>query len=126
SGCVPVPPLRVGPCSLSLPSGSGRVPYPSPPGRAVFLIPPLRVGPCFLSLPSGSGLATSPATLGTVDKSKTRSTPLIPNFKQSELQVSATQQAEDVPETAATGVKLTDAAADKVKALIEQEGEEGL
>jgi len=40
--------------------------------------------------------------------------------------VSATQQADDVQETAATGVKLTDAAADKVKALIEQEGEEGL
>lgn len=40
--------------------------------------------------------------------------------------MSATQQAEDVTETAATGVKLTDAAADKVKALIEQEGEEGL
>lgn len=40
--------------------------------------------------------------------------------------MSATQQAEDVKETAATGVKLTDAAAAKVKALIEQEGEEGL
>lgn len=40
--------------------------------------------------------------------------------------MSATQQAEDVKETTATGVKLTDAAAAKVKALIEQEGEEGL
>ncbi|WP_026931092.1 iron-sulfur cluster insertion protein ErpA [Glycomyces tenuis] len=40
--------------------------------------------------------------------------------------MSATQQAEDVKETATTGVKLTDAAAAKVKALIEQEGEEGL
>ncbi|MCH7230740.1 iron-sulfur cluster insertion protein ErpA [Glycomyces sp. L485] len=40
--------------------------------------------------------------------------------------MSATQQAEDVKETTATGVKLTDAAASKVKALIEQEGEEGL
>ncbi|WP_026922284.1 iron-sulfur cluster insertion protein ErpA [Glycomyces arizonensis] len=40
--------------------------------------------------------------------------------------MSATQQAEDVKETAATGVKLTDAAAIKVKTLIEQEGEEGL
>ncbi|HEU5127599.1 MAG TPA: iron-sulfur cluster insertion protein ErpA [Glycomyces sp.] len=40
--------------------------------------------------------------------------------------MSATQQADDVQETAATGVKLTDAAAVKVKTLIEQEGEEGL
>ncbi|WP_199034984.1 iron-sulfur cluster insertion protein ErpA [Glycomyces salinus] len=39
--------------------------------------------------------------------------------------MSATQQAEEVKDTA-TGVVLTDTAADKVKALIEQEGEEGL
>ncbi|WP_100446954.1 iron-sulfur cluster insertion protein ErpA [Glycomyces xiaoerkulensis] len=40
--------------------------------------------------------------------------------------MSATQQAEEAKDTAATGVVLTDAAAEKVKALIEQEGEEGL
>lgn len=41
--------------------------------------------------------------------------------------MSATQQTEDVKDNAkAVGVVLTDAAATKVKALIEQEGEEGL
>jgi iron-sulfur cluster assembly accessory protein len=41
--------------------------------------------------------------------------------------VSATQQADEVKDTATkVGVVLTDAAATKVKALIEQEGEEGL
>ncbi|GAB3226029.1 iron-sulfur cluster assembly accessory protein [Glycomyces halotolerans] len=40
--------------------------------------------------------------------------------------MSATQQAEEVKDNATTGVVLTDAAASKVKALIEQEGEEGL
>ncbi|THV42596.1 iron-sulfur cluster insertion protein ErpA [Glycomyces buryatensis] len=39
--------------------------------------------------------------------------------------MSATQQAEDVKDTA-TGVVLTDQAASKVKTLIEQEGEENL
>jgi iron-sulfur cluster assembly accessory protein len=50
--------------------------------------------------------------------------PLI-STQQEEPLVSATQQAEDVKDTA-TGVVLTDAAAEKVKALIAQEGEEGL
>lgn len=41
--------------------------------------------------------------------------------------MSATQQADEVKDTATkVGVVLTDAAATKVKALIEQEGEEGL
>jgi iron-sulfur cluster assembly accessory protein len=41
--------------------------------------------------------------------------------------VSATQQTDDVKDNATkVGVVLTDAAATKVKALIEQEGEEGL
>ncbi|MEU6860222.1 iron-sulfur cluster insertion protein ErpA [Glycomyces sp. NPDC046736] len=41
--------------------------------------------------------------------------------------MSATQQTEDVKDNATkVGVVLTDAAASKVKALIEQEGEEGL
>ncbi|WP_081913086.1 iron-sulfur cluster insertion protein ErpA [Glycomyces sp. NRRL B-16210] len=41
--------------------------------------------------------------------------------------MSATQQTEDVKDNATkVGVVLTDAAAGKVKALIEQEGEEGL
>jgi iron-sulfur cluster assembly accessory protein len=45
---------------------------------------------------------------------------------QREFRVSTTEQAEDVKDTAATGVVLTDVAASKVKALIEQEGEENL